>query len=453
MKSLIWFSIVAGICAAVGCSSNHDTPDSQQLPTGFTFESTPGSFASIGWTGLLHDIEEPVGTPFGVKVDGDCKVDGQTGDTVCAFKGPVPPSGPVNRKRCAFRMSKTCTSDSDCPVDGGKPTPCVFMYDAPISVQLPSAPVGAGPPPIGACAWSYLPLLTADNNQTIDGQLNLTTGDLDLQDIDIELPLNYSPTGFYGACAECVGDPTPNDGVKGGVCKHTTHLGASAGITTGFADDGPDLGQPCDVNRFGTFPGFEGSYSMDCSPTVVSGYGIANKFGGTFKSGGFVVSITNKFPTSTDTSSMGVNTFCGMCGDDQTACQNDGECQGKGGSCIGASLPSNTMSPTNVPVAANACKTGVCNWNADIGLGSCQNKVTNQPTGCFPSGMGGVISAPGEARVDEHLSTIYYAKTGEAHCIPAVNAVQVQVNGQIGLPGLLFQKRNFKIIPEFTEGQ
>jgi hypothetical protein len=243
MKSLIWLFLVAGICAAAGCSSSSGATDSQQLPIGFTFESTPGSFASIGWTGLLHDIEEPVGTPFGVKVDGECHVDSQTGNTVCAFKGPVAPKSPVTRKRCAFRMSKICNSDSDCPIDGGKPTLCAFMYDAPISVPLPSAPSGTGLPPIGACAWSYLPLVTADNKQTIDGQLNLTTGDLDLENIDIELPLNYSPTGFYGACAECVGDPTPNDGVKGGVCKHTTHLGASAGIPTGFADDGPDLGQ------------------------------------------------------------------------------------------------------------------------------------------------------------------------------------------------------------------
>jgi hypothetical protein len=95
---------------------------------------------------------------------------------------------------------------------------------------------------------------------------------------------------------------------------------------------------------------------------------------------------------------------------------------------------------------------GVCDWHSDTGLGTCKSKLDGSMIGCYPSGTGASLFAPGDIQVDRHLSTIYYAKTGSARCIAAVAALP-KVNRQLGLPGLLFQKRNFKIIPEYAEDQ
>lgn len=466
MNLLTWFSALAWVCVTSGCTSSTNVADPEPVqPTGFTFESTAGSFASFGWTGTLHDVEEPLDTPFGVKTT-EC-----TGgaDGVCRFEGPTHPRGNVNRRRCLFRMSKTCNTDGDCPLDGGTPTPCVYIYDTPIATPLP-----ANNGKIGACAWSYIPIATSGQSPTITGTLNLASGDLNLENLKILLLLNSNLTGFYGACAECVGDPTPNDGVKGGTCKMTTHLG----MTNGIADDGPDIGMSCDTNRYGTFPGFQGSYSMDCSPTMISG-GTPTEFGGSFTSLGFQVSITNQSPALSDPSFMGEAGFCGMCPaggpDGGKVCASNADCGGKTcgqlppdcnpnpfplddqlklspgfdprfpvGQCRG--YPND---PTKFAVSANSCVNKQCTWKGGTGLGTCTSKLNGKPVGCYPSPPDSII-APGMARVDHHLGTIYYANTANARCIAAGSA---QVNGQLGLPGLLFQKRNFKIIPEYAENQ
>ena len=427
MNVLAWFSAIAWTCAS-GCTSSStdvaDPPPGQ--PIGFTFESTAGSFASFGWTGALHDVEEPLDTPFGVKTT-EC-----TGgpDGVCRFEGPSDPVSKVNRRRCLFHMSKTCNTDGDCPLDSGNPTPCVYIYDAPISTPLASANGKRG-----ACGWSYIPIAGPGQAPTIAGTLNLASADLNLENLRILLPLNSSPTGFYGACAECVGDPTPNDGVKGGICRSTTHLGKANGI----ADDGPDIGMPCDVNRYGTIPGFEGSYSMDCSPTVIS-VGKPTEFGGSFTSQGFQISITDKSPPC---GTMGEKCFCGMCSDDNTtACESDGDCSG-GGSCLGGAGSTSTLI---FNVASNACPDRMCDWDPSTDLGKCHSDPT---IFCYPGGVGSRIIAPGYTQVDHRLSTIYYANTANARCIAAGKSAVL--NAQLGLPGLLFQKRNFKIIPEFME--
>ena len=224
-------------------------------PIGFTFESTAGSFASFGWTGAVHDVVEPPGTPFGVTVTG-CS------DGLCRFEGPADPGGKVKRRRCLFHMRTTCDTDADCPIDSGSPTPCVYIYDAPIATPL----VGSTNK-IGACAWSYIPITDASGTPSITGTLQLGSGALNLEKLAVLLPLNANGDGtFRGACAECVGDTMPNDGNPDGHCVLATHLGDPS--TAAPPDMSPDLGMPCDINRGGDFEGFGGNYSMDCSPVV-----------------------------------------------------------------------------------------------------------------------------------------------------------------------------------------
>jgi hypothetical protein len=455
MRLLFLSSVIVWTCAASGCSSGVDSNAPSGEPIGFTFESTAGSFASFGWTGAVHDVIESAGTPFGVKTT-ECS------DGVCRFEGPTDPKSKVNRRRCLFRMSTTCTADSDCPLDGRNPTPCVYIYDTPIATPL----LGRDNK-LGACAWSYIPIAAAGKSPTITGTLNLASGALNLENLSILLPLNSTAMStFRGACAECVGDPMPNDGVPQGTCRLATHRGPLA--TSAEPDPSPDLGMPCDINRTGTIAGYEGNYSMDCSPTVIASVTPPLQFGGSFTSSGFQVSLTDDSPACT---TPGQKCFCGMCPDNLTACMSNADCGGQQcaapleADCQPNPLPTDIgydsklqvnqckkypTDPTKFAVASNYCASGQCNWDTEKGVGTCTSKLPDaRVVGCYPSDSHASIIAPGRAERDDHVGTIYSAHTANARCIPAGKSASL--NSQLGLPGLLFQKRNFQIIPEYEE--
>jgi len=430
MNRLVFVSVIA--CAAAGGCSSGMASSEQGDPIGFRFESTAGSFASFGWTGAVHDVVQPPGTPFGVDVIG-CS------GGLCQFQGPSDPGGVVNRKRCLFPMSKTCNSNSDCPpLSDNSANSCVYVYDTPIATPL----LGRDKK-YGACAWSYIPINAPGEPPTISGTLDLTSGALNFKNLSILLPLNSNPVlnTFRGACAECVGDTTPNDGIKNGHCQLATHRGDSS--VAADPDMSPDLGMPCDVNRTGDFGGYAGNYSMDCSPTVLTSLYPPLQFGGSFTSSGLDIALTAQSPRC----SAGGPCFCGMCQDKMTACMADKDCPA--GPCKNPTTAETLGDPTRV-VAANACPTGVCVWNADAGTGTCEKQQVNDPTiRCYASGDGAHISAPGHMERVDHVSQTYLVNTAGARCIPA--GMSAPLNGQLGLPGLLFQKRNFQIIPRYAE--
>jgi hypothetical protein len=456
MKPLAWLSILGWCaCASAGCSTSMSSSSAapQGDPVGFTFKSTAGSFASFGWTGAVHNVVQPPGTPFGVQVT---KCEG----SVCQFEGPSDPVDKVNRRRCLFRMSKTCGTDADCPIDGGLSTPCVYIYDAPLATPL----LGADKK-IGACAWSYIPIAAAGLPPTIAGSLNLASGALNLVNLTVLLPLNSNPvTGtFRGACAECVGDKASNDGVRDGHCEVATHRGDLA--TAADADMSPDLGMPCDVNRGGDFDGYGGNYSMDCSPTVARSPNPPLQFGGSFNSAGFQVLLGKDSPTCT----TGGQCFCGMCSDNMTACLSNANC-GTGQCRIPTLAECQPNPPKGVPgndptlqvnqckadpsrfaVAGNACADGQCNWDPAAGTGTCKLGPDGPIIGCYPSGAMAGIMAPGHAEQVGHIGTTYLVDTATASCIAAGGSATL--NSQLGLPGLLFQKRNFQITPEYAENK
>lgn len=462
MKLLTWSCAVAWACAASGCSSSSTNKNPDLI--GFTFQTDVGSFASFGWTGVQHDVVAPVGTPFGVKVT-ECNGD------VCQFEGPSDVTSDVKRRRCLYQMSKTCDADSDCLQPDGTPSPCVYIYDPPLGTHLQGADAK-----FGACGWSFIPIAAAGQPATIRGTLNLASNALELENLTVELALNRrnptmtAPGGFYGACAECVGDAKANDGLKQGICKMATHL--NAGDIAEMIDDTKEI--PCDVNRYGTTDGvYNAGYSMDCSPTLDPG-GVALSLGGSFSSSGFQVSITNDSPDCT----TGGKCFCGMCSDNMTPCMSNKDCHG--GQC---SVPSQVACDPNPPppdpgydknFPINQCRTppvdpkkflvsgdecaSSCTWDAEQALGSCTSKLLDptDPQGkrhltlrCYPSGVGATVNGPGRSDRIDHVGTVYLASTAGASCIPA--GANAQLNSQLGLPGLLFQKRNFQIIPEYAE--
>jgi hypothetical protein len=144
-----------------------------------------------------------------------------------------------------------------------------------------------------------------------------------------------------------------------------------------------------------------------------------------------------------------------MCNDSSMrACMKQSDCA-TGSSCVGNSIPGDPMAQGNVPVAGNLCN-GPCNWDDAAGAGMCPS-ILGGMIGCYPAAVKGGndpmgnqvrISAPGDKRLDQG---VYYANTANASCTQA--GMSSAINQQVGLPGLTFQKRNFRIIPELPEGQ
>jgi hypothetical protein len=450
------------ISAAAACDPGPSSgTDARVLdyPVGFTFESVEGGFASFGWSGQLHHVTGAPGTPFGVTRT-------QCDDTgVCRFAGPSEPASSVKRRRCLFRTSQLCETDEDCgPAkhDGNNYAPCVYLYDAPVST-----PLAGGDGKIGACSFSFIPLTAPDGTPSITGTLNLTTAALNIENLTVLLPLNArpgtggAPAGFAGVCAECVGDTAPNDGRTDGICQVSTHT------TDGHADPGLDIGRPCDAHRYGTIPGYDGSYSMDCSPTLTRGLGSPTQFGGSFTSSGYQLDVTAQSPKCTVAGFEDEHCLCGMCADGVTACMSSADCGGQpcGMPSIDACDPNPypgepghdpalavhqcKLAPdaTKFGVGGHAC-VGECKWDATRSTGTCNSKLTGQPIGCYPHGIGKRIRVEGRALRKTNESTIYYADTATARCIAAGRVPAL--NSQLGLPGLMLQKRNFSIIPTYA---
>lgn len=437
-QQIVWTAVLA---ASVACGTTSNHPDPVPDPIGFTFHTADGSLSSIGWSGVFHNIKGDPGAAFGVKVT-SCD------NGVCQFDGPVAPVDPVNRRRCLYRTSMVCNADSDCPVGpSNTATACVYIYDSPISTELQGRDTKSG-----ACALTYIPVPAAGQPPTVHGKLNLVSGGLDISDLRVLLVLNGTPDGnFVGVCPVCEGDPAPNDGKKEGTCRPST----VPDPTKGHIDPGVPTDIKCDVNRYGDRTGYNFGYSMDCSPTLLPAPGTT-PFGGRFSSAPFTISVLDDGPRCNDPNFPNANCFCGMCNDSsRLACTKSSDCN-NGVSCIGASLPGDPTNTDNVPVLRNQCDGGACTWNEAEGAGMCFSTAAKRMVGCYPSASDGSkdagkavsINAPGRNVIDHD---VYYADTASAICTPAgMNAV---VNKQVGLPGLTFQKRNFRIIPEFPEGQ
>jgi hypothetical protein len=443
------------LAAAIGCGGGGGAPMDAAVdaackpPVGFTFAAIgERSFASFGASGQIHNVAVQDGTPFGVRVKSCEGCDG-----ICSFEGPTDPVSPVNRRRCLNRMSVTCSADTDCPPDGPTLRRCVYIYDPPAAAPLR----GLGNL-VGACGWSYIPVGGPGQAPTVAGTIDQTTGEVNLTQFTVNLPLNGTNDTYRGACTECVGDPTANDGIKGGRCMPAMRGDAS--------DPSPDLGAPCDVHRYGTIPGFDGAYSMDCSPSFRATDG-QNSFGGLFTSSGFQMEVTAASPNCTDPRFAGQKCFCGVCPDNQTSCASSADCNGQPCGYLPAGCDPNppprnddgTVNPAHnasfatgqcrgagvtsfVTVGGNTCRGGTCNWDPDRGLGSCTSVITGMPTGCYPTGLGAKIVAPGRAM---RLGNVFIVDTATARCHRLTGSPAI--NSAIGLPGITFQRRSFRVIP------
>ena len=154
-------------------------------------------------------------------------------------------------------------------------------------------------------------------------------------------------------CPSCDGDPTPNDGVRGGTC-----------------NGGQQDGATCDANAVSSV---FGDTSYDCQP--LSGQAIATislslEASPDDKSLGFDLPCTTGDPAGCP---------CAVCSNDPTlACDEDADCSG-GGLC-------NSAGP-GVPTVSNACDDLVCNAG-----GVCNAGTVSFCDGYTKESGGGIIS-------------------------------------------------------------
>lgn len=459
MRYLVWLPIL--MWAGAACGGGGGGPSNDKIPTGFTFETADGTIQSVGWTGAFHGIKGAPKTSFGVKVTNSCDGD------VCSFVGPVAPDpqvDPTQHQRCLYLTSKTCNLDSDCPGPGpggnpNAPPQCVYLYDPPLSTPLSGRDPKTMATVFGACALTYIPLHGPGGTPSITGTLNLRSGALSIDQLTVLLVINsVGDSTAFGVCPICMGDTTPSDNKKDGTCM-VSPLPPVVDPIKSRADAGHSGDLRCDVNRYGDLPvpGYSNlGYSMDCAPTF-NGILPQVPFSGSFNSSGFRISITDQSPKCGDTTfgNGNANCFCGMCSNSNTACASDADCSG--GTCVASSAPGAGSGATNIPVSGNLCDNGVCNWNPALGVGTCPSAKLNNPmASCYPAATNGSkdgngnsvsITVPGSAMVADN---VYYADTASARCTAAGQAAAS--NAQVGLPGLTFQKRNFRIIPSYIMG-
>ncbi|HEU4729316.1 MAG TPA: hypothetical protein VFT22_15550 [Kofleriaceae bacterium] len=483
---MFYTAVIIG-AACSGCPSggngDADAPARGKLK-GFTFRAIgEGSLASFGWSGNLHLVGIPNDTPFSVTAH-DCQEGG-----ICPFQGPdvIEQTGApatADRHRCLFEMSKTCKSNAECPIINNQPSACVFIYDAPRTTPL----VGEGGR-LGACGWTFIPLTVKPTSPdpAISGSLNLTTGEVSFSSMVVNLQLNGVGGTYRGGCMECVGDKTPNDGQKDGTCQP-----GKLALDPRFNVESASQGAACDINTFGTttfIPGLgnvalDGNYSMDCAPTLHAEDGDPMEFGGPASSLNFAKSISANSPLCTDPALAGSSPpgttkrcFCGVCSDARTACESNQDCPG-GGQCgflqancnpnpppfkedgvtpnmnfnknlpIGVCLGAGTVpsAPFQVVTRPNWCLGGNCDWHKETGTGTCKSVLDGSTISCFP---GGTIGATIDSQVlpSTKLGEVYIADTASARCTGASG--DPALDAQLGIPGLIFQRRRFEITPEY----
>ncbi len=156
-------------------------------------------------------------------------------------------------------------------------------------------------------------------------------------------------------CSSCDGDPTANDGVRGGTC-----------------NGGPDNGNPCDVNAISLSDGF-GSTSYDCSPGGSNLSGTGLKLTLTFDTGTSVLSDTATTGDAACGPGNVLDCQCATCSLDSTVpCNVDADCSGVGaGVC--------DSNGTGVARLPNDCDTDafVCNDDGDGLTGHCPTKTSS----------------------------------------------------------------------------
>ncbi len=301
------FAKIRGVCATNGDCAPFSTCDESIHRCRTVTDS------DIGWNGLAHDAD--IDDPIPARLFVDCEGPAPCGE--CTITGHDPSLGDC---RCVSDNQKVCftvAGNDDQFCDGGF---CQCYFGPPMPLSSGNTPV---------CVLNGLAA-----QPTGTGNVDTGSGFIHLQ---------LSEKIFLGAsllspCPLCLNDPTPADGVRGGVC-----------------EGGRNDTMGCDAQAYNsTFPPPTGGlYSLDCFPLA----------GADISQGGLPLTIdltTGQtqldavVPCAVEGPLSEVNCPCRVCsGNDKIACHVDADCAAEdAGTCS-----SNGEGEQTEP---NACLNGVC---------------------------------------------------------------------------------------------
>ena len=408
--------------------------------------ASPESLLDTGWTGIAHDAST-IGESVLTLDVASCPNAGPGNTTpcgVCTLTGPVPnqnaDAGAIDNRRCTNDTSIQCTNDTPCLPSGT----CQYYFGSTLPLSAGSVPVCVVNEIAGALSGTAN-FETGETGTTITLASHVFTG-----------VQNDQP------CPTCVGDATPNDGVRGGTCQ-------GAGT--------PRAGLACDANGTSPVPAF-GRTSLDCPPAANGN--IANLTIDIATSTGTVTrTLSAANPSCAGT--PGKRCFCDTCNDAAgEACSTNADCPTSGGNpgicggrrCIGglnAGAPctvgsqcqSGSCNRPGQPTQPNACLGAGCQDTAPVGdnEGQCVDgpiirtcAPPEQYKGCAAASdcplthdcrsslrecfldngdIGGVLRADGEASAP--IDSVSTPRLASIFCIAPT--VSESVNAVSGLPG------------------
>jgi hypothetical protein len=340
------------------CSATCQCP----CPSIVDFEGNAGTLGILdtGWTGLAHDativdegkltvdITSCPGSDAGTRPCGVCTFSGPIANPNAA-QYPAGPGGDINNHRCTNNNSVVCANNTPCfqQCVGG-------TNDGAACTSATACPGGGVCPAAGTCEWifgTYLPLAAGGVSTCVGNRVNgAISGTANVETGTTASTANLISTVYTGPtlaqpCPHCTGDPTENDGIRGGTC-------------TG----GQRNGRTCDIN--GSHPNSQfGSTSLDCQPLV--GGVIAN----------LPINLSNTTGTLTHTLSAaspncrapGFTSFkchCDTCNNSaQEPCDDNGDCPDPPGPIAGICGGARCVGGGNAGAACTVpsqCPGGAC---------------------------------------------------------------------------------------------
>ncbi|MEO6027329.1 MAG: hypothetical protein ABIR79_10735 [Candidatus Binatia bacterium] len=331
-----------------------------ECPQAVRFEPTLGaSTADTGFSGFTHakpilGNTLPLGVTCGATTPpcGTCTITGALSDAA------------GNHQRCANDTSLLCTPATEI-ADCGVPGSCKLYGSGPQALSTTSIP---------ACLVNTI-------TSAISGTVDPTSG-------DIAATFAFAGDIFVVACPACVGDPTANDGIRGGVC-----------------DSGPRLDLACDAQGISVTPWQDLPItSLDCPPNPGSLAGSLSPGPVTFSTATQSRTLSAASPPCRETGWTGFRCFCDTCNNAAAdPCGSNADCPLSGGNpgiCGGRRCASGANHGT--PCSTNSeCPGGTCNRPGEATkANSCSDFVCEDTA---PVGDGtGICAGDGELLCSNH---------------------------------------------------
>jgi hypothetical protein len=354
--------VVDAFCDAGSCSGGPN--DGNACDNDVHCPDTATSL-SLGWTGLAHGMD--VSDDYLVSVAVDCP------GTWHICREGVCEGGPNDGNGCSEDLD--CSDCGDCTVTGIAPSVANdhFPFFARCEARPWIAcehPLGIDPVACGPDAPECAFFLGGLEAASVGGTPTCTRNELDadisgtvnLEGGRYELSVNTRAVMHSGLsqtqpCPVCVGDTTPQDGVRDGVCR--------GGVNDPGALPAPASDTRCDVHAMdATY----GPTSLDCpsaDTANISGSGLAVSLELSTGAGAMAADIAC-VPAGPG------NCFSAACSLAPTkACFTDGDCEAGEGTCTskgsGADTQADACSGQCLAAAKGYGPGGVCDGVADVG--------------------------------------------------------------------------------------